>query len=135
MPRSVPDNDLMEKQQAADRKPARKSTTSKATAKLKQDTKAKKAAKARAGASGTRIAKPTSDSSSAKTKAGGAKRAPRKNASPDRARQSKAANESLREEARSTGRSREASAKTIESDARANRGLGRLFSFFRRSRG
>jgi hypothetical protein len=134
MPRSVPDNDVMEKQQAADRKPARKSTKSKAKAKPEQDSKAMKvakAAKAKATASSTTISRAKAKGASS---APGKKTAPRK-ATSDRGRQAKTANEELRKQAQSAERPKETSAQVIESDVRANRGLGRLFGFFRRSRG
>lgn len=105
MPRSVPDDEVMKKQQATDRKAAPKR-------------------------------KPATKSKSAAKKAQPAKApAPKAQAARQKRKDATKANKELKRQARTQAEPVESPAKEVESDVRANRGLGAIFRFFRRSRG
>jgi hypothetical protein len=115
MPRSAPDNEVMEKQQARDRKPAAKAA--KPRPKRKADARRQSEAVPKSGIKAKAVSKPPKKSSAQ----GGRKRpsAAKSKAAPAPA---VASGEPLPPAP---------DAKRIEDDVRANRGLGGLFRRFR----
>jgi hypothetical protein len=115
MPRSVPDNDMMEKQQAGDRKPASKAA--KPRPKRKTDAKRQSESAPKSGIKAKAVSKHSNKSSAP---------AGRKRRSAVKAKAAPAPAIASDEPLPPAP-----DAKSIAEDTRANRGLGRLFRRFR----